>query len=103
MTQIVFIHDLVNQQTGKTFKEEKLEINHSIPLGSLVEVNHQDEEDDDVGVRLYVVGHVRDCDGTPLYRLGMKGAPLRDDWQQEGFYSRKTFGNYGEDSLTVIK
>ncbi len=55
----IFIADLVNKQTGKTYSEENAEKVHNIPIGSLV-------EDSDTGIRLFVVYHARDCDQTTL-------------------------------------
>ena len=63
---IVFIGDLV-ESNGKTIKENNLELKHNIELGSLVEINTNLEQFD--GLRLWVVEHERDCDGTPLYGL----------------------------------
>lgn len=62
MTVVINIADLVNPDTGKTYREENNARTHSFPLGSLVEVK-------DEGTRLFVVLHNRDCDGTPLYCL----------------------------------
>lgn len=59
---LVNVADMVNEKTGKTWREENLEKEHNIPLKSLVEVEGR-------GLRLYVVKYLRDCDGTPLYGL----------------------------------
>lgn len=88
------ISDIINKQTGKTFGQENLEKVHNIPLHSLVEIEN--------GTRLYVIGHVRDCDGSLLYRLApFVDTPLyrADDTR---FYHEKTFGSYSEESLTII-
>lgn len=51
-------------------------LTHQIPLGSLVEVDVKINEgfaDAEINLtgtcKIYVVGHMRDCDGTPLYIL----------------------------------
>ncbi len=67
MINIVFASDIV-QENGKTVRENNMEISHKIPIGSLVEVNYNCGEEEE-GLRLWVVNHSRDCDGTPLYDL----------------------------------
>lgn len=59
--QMVDINSVVVPETGKTARQTNLEKVHTVPLGSLVELES--------GVRLFVVEHVRDFDGTPLYNL----------------------------------
>jgi len=90
-----FIHiaDIVNPATNKTYREENSELSHSLPIGSLVELEN--------GVRLFVVYHGRDCDMTPLYWL----SPDSQDTTHEtlGFANRKWTGGYPEDSLVKIK
>jgi hypothetical protein len=71
--QMVDINSIVLPETGKTSRQTNLEKEHSIPLGSLVEL-----ED---GIRLYVVGHPRDFDGTPLYNLCFD-----KNWKEEEDY-----------------
>lgn len=72
MTEIITVHDIV-EENGKTIKENNLEKKHNIELGTLVEITSDDtlhdEEDQHNGLRLFVVQHTRDCDGTPLYSL----------------------------------
>jgi len=74
---VVFVGDLV-EQNGKTIRENNLARTHKIPLGTIVEVEMElystsCEERIEVDLRgkcrLYVVGHLRDCDGTPLYAV----------------------------------
>jgi hypothetical protein len=69
--ELINIADLKNPETGKTYREENNAKNHNIPLGTLVEVDFDDSylESPKKGLRLFVVGHDRDCDGTPLYSL----------------------------------
>ena len=69
----IFIGDLEDPDNpGKTIREVNLEKQHEIPLGALVEIKGFEEYDYhryENGLRLYVVKHLRDCDGTPLYGL----------------------------------
>lgn len=58
---IVNVADLM-EANGKTWRENNLAKEHKIGIGRLVEVISS-------GLRLYVFGHGRDCDGTPLYHL----------------------------------
>lgn len=100
------IADIKNPTSGKTFREENLEMNHNIPLGTLVEIECDDEytEMPKNGLRLFVVSHDRDCDGTPLYSLS-----FNKDWKLESsqyipkiaFLMQKDPG-YSEKSLKVI-
>jgi len=46
------------------------DLQHDDPLGTLVELQHVGDEDN--GVRLFVIRYSRDCNGTPLYDLGLK-------------------------------
>ena len=72
MTNVVFVGDIV-EANGKTWKENNLAIEHDIPIGTLVEITYQNEyeepEESNYGLRLFVVNHSRDCDGTPLYDM----------------------------------
>ena len=86
------IHNLVNPETGKSYKEENLERQHLYPVGTLVEL--------ETGCRLFVVGNVRDCDGTPLYRLAVD--PAEPLFQSAERYSSKTYGSYSEQHLRPI-
>lgn len=69
----MMIHDIV-EENGKTIRENNLARQHEIPVDSLVEIVPWDEtsEEEYGGVRLFVVKHTRDCDGTPLYSLAPK-------------------------------
>ena len=74
------------EKNKKTVKENNLEIDHNIPLGTLVEVKfdtwHGKGACEKVHARLYVVAHNRDCDGTPLYSLcRVKVQELTDKFQ----------------------
>ena len=59
----IFVADIV-EKNGLTVRENNLKVKHKIPLGSLVEVDIEGHEEN--GVRLFVISHDRDCDGTPL-------------------------------------
>ncbi len=114
------ISDIV-ESNGKTVKQNNMEQSHTIPLGSLVEILG-DENDDDTGLRLFVVHHGRDCDGTPLYGMSFKKdakekmdkrekemATLPDgqDYQIAKMFYHMARGsilfNYSEASLKLIK
>ena len=70
----VFLGDMKNPATGKTWCQENSEKMHNIPLGAIVEClpyGNTPEEDynEHTGLRLFVVEHNRDFDQTPLYSL----------------------------------
>lgn len=64
---------------------------HTIPLGTLVEIKHNDEFDNEKnddyrkGIRMFVVRHSFDCDGSPLYDLSfdIKAAETLADIEKE--------------------
>jgi len=95
MISILTLHNLVDpdDSQGRTYKEVNMAKEHSYPIGTLVEL-----ED---GVRLWVVFHTRDCDGTPLYELSIK----KNDTKEEnpGFRNHSWSGGYPEESLKPIK
>ena len=62
-TGVISVASLI-EANGKTWRENNLAKEHTIEVGTLVEVISS-------GLRLYVYGHSRDCDGTPLYHLTM--------------------------------
>lgn len=62
-----YVSDLVNTTTGKTWRQENLEAPHTLPLGTLVEVDCPTSEMH--GLRLFVSRHDGDCDGEALYAL----------------------------------
>lgn len=86
---------------GRTIWEVNRAKPHVIPIGALVEVGNSEYPDPSDGVRLWVVHHGRDCDGTPLYYL----CADRDDTEQRNphFFNQKWVGGYSEDSLKVIR
>lgn len=116
------------------FRDENAKLEHELPLGAVVEVNFDDSapekvyrrKDGDViatvpgtasepyeeivigfrGVQyLVVVGHNRDCDGTPLYILGVgrtEYPPVDTDLPTKikyEFFGGKTFGCWSGTSL----
>ncbi len=100
--EIINIADLKNPETGKSYREENNELQHKYKVNDLVEITGCDEY---LGMRLYIIGCVRDCDGTPLYVLGSKGMEL----YQKGFglkenvcYNFNSFSGFGEDNLNLI-
>lgn len=92
------IADLVNEETGKTYREENAEKIHNIPIGALVEVRQMGNSD---GARLFVVSHERDCDMTPLYSLAID--PDDTEIVNPGFGNRKWNMGYPECCLIVIE
>jgi hypothetical protein len=93
--QVMRIHDMV-EENGKTIRENNLEIPHTIKVGSLVEINDEDSDLD--GLRLFLVMHVRDCNGKPLSYLSTH----LEDIYEGRLYERMTIGFRDED-LKVIK
>ncbi len=95
------VADLKNPETGKTYREENNELQHKYNVDDLVEIKKENVDDDSpyAGIRLYIIGCVRDCDGTPLYVLGKKGESL---YRKPGFYSYSSFSGFGESSLVLI-
>lgn len=102
---LINIADLENPDTGKTYREENNAKQHAYKIGDLVEIIPWDEECEYDGMRLYVIGCVRDCDGTPLYVLGSRDMEL---WQKSFVkpntcYNFKSFSGFGEESLKLIR
>lgn len=71
MQNFQFVGDIV-EENGLTVKKNNQKLIHNIPLGTIVEISYEssyDDEENTNGLRLFVVQHLRDCDGTPLYGL----------------------------------
>jgi hypothetical protein len=88
------------EENGKTIKENNLELKHTIPLDTLVEIDcdyHACHR-----MRMYVVDYQRDCDGTPLYGLGEKGQRLYQG-EYEFLINASINGGWGENSLRVVE
>lgn len=73
------------EENGQTVKQNNLEKTHRIAIGALVEIKNDSdyEEENTNGLRLFVVEHARDCDGTPLYSLSFKRNALEEFKQAE--------------------
>ena len=93
--EFVMIHGLRDSDDpqGRTYKEINLAKVHSIPIGTLVELRG--------GVRLFVVYHHRDCDGTPLY--AMSADPTDTVKYEERFHNPKWVHGYSEESLKIVE
>lgn len=126
------VADIV-ESNGKTVRENNTELTHKYPIGSLVKVSLSRESPGGSYIKgeavLYVIRHERDCDGTPLYGLGLEDpavpemvmTSINPDIDSEYMYRvisenrRKydeldlIFGNpgwfsgYSEESLTLVK
>jgi hypothetical protein len=125
MTQIMMVSDIV-EENGKTIRQNNLDLVHDIPLGTMVEIaaDEYDDEDSNSGLRLFVVNHSRDCDGTPLYDMSFRrDAQIKSDEFEaqvaagefendpygpglrihyKGYYSGMILRHYGRDSLIVL-
>ena len=88
------VHDLV-EDNGKTIKENNLEKIWAIPIGQLVEITPSKE-------RLYVCGHHRDCDGTPLYSVCMKEDLEKDFSDINNRVYSSCITGYSDNSLLAI-
>lgn len=119
MNQVLAINiaDIV-EGNGKTVRQNNLEKEHNIPVGSLVEVKyshwHGDGCCEKVHARLWVHSHDRDCDGTPLYSLSRYRTSLYEGAQiiVEGFLLKDSIthsilndieSGFSEESLKIIK
>jgi hypothetical protein len=116
MTQIQMVADIV-EANGKTIRQNNMEQIHDIKIGSLVEINYSYNENN--GVRLFVVNHSRDCDGTPLYDLSYNQDSYKEyleyeankttmepnglKFYMEGSLQGQICRHYGRESLTVIR
>lgn len=101
--EFINISDIINKDSGKTYREENESKKHNIPLGTMVEVI-EDDSHESLGIRLFVVYHYRDCDGTPLYGLSFK-----KDWSMDMYGKSLVFITkamvdlgYPECSLTIV-
>lgn len=119
---LVPFHSIVTE-SGKTIREENLELAHGIPLGQVVDIEKNLESccmelhcvgDTEIVVgftgtmRMIVVSHNRDCDGTPLYGVASKPVkPPKGHSIAEGIRYRSLVGfydhGYMEQSLTPVE
>lgn len=128
------VADLVNPATGNTYRQDNAATQHQIPINTLIEIDcketfesgdAEDRTDADWygfchGLRLYVVGHDRDCDQTPLYSLSFNRAEqVQKDRSfnkqcvvatPEGFHAKgellmgaNVLTGFSEDSLKIIR
>lgn len=93
------VSDII-ESNGKTWKQNNLELNHNIPLDTLVEIDC--DYHDCHRMRMYVVDYQRDCDGEPCYGLGRKGQ-RRHHGEYEILINASINDGWGEDSLKVIE
>lgn len=72
MTGYINVANVV-EANGRTVRENNQAVEHKLPIGALVEITTDCPigEFGSIykGVRLFVVSHERDCDGSPLYSL----------------------------------
>lgn len=84
--EIVMFSDII-EENGRSIRENNLELTHTIPVGTLVEVTAHVDMANGTKLRgvchMYVWAHTRDCDGTPLYSLSaqsMSGVVEMINW-----------------------
>lgn len=96
MIELVSIAD-IQEQNGKTVRQNNYARLHAIPIGVLVEIQIESDDDDYYlqarGVRLYVILHTRDCDGSPMYSLGMRKDEINVGRMDHG---------WDEESLSIV-
>ena len=80
MAAMINVADL-DSGNGKTYREVNNATKHGLKVGQLVQLY--------CGARLHVLKHSRDCDGTPLYVIGLKESNIIE-------------GGYPEESLTAV-
>lgn len=102
--EIINIADLTNPKTGKIYRQENMELQHKYKVGDLVEIIPWDDDCEYSGMRLYIIGCVRDCDGTPLYVLGSRGMELyqKPFVKPNTCYNFNSFSGFAEDNLQII-
>ena len=99
----MLVYDLVdpNDPQGRTWREINLAAQHSIPIGTLVEVRWDTWYGNGACCkfhgRMWVTQHVRDCDGTPLYWISPWKSP------EFAFRAGPRYGPFSEDRLTMIE
>jgi|SRR6056297_3234974 len=75
-----FVGD-IKESNDNTIKENNSKKQHNIPIGTLVEIITWDNDSYNKynGLRLFVVKHERDCDGTPLYGMSWDKEVINKD------------------------
>lgn len=99
----VLVSNIV-EANGKTVRQNNLELQHNIPIGTLVEVDI--EYSDQHGIRAFVCEHTRDCDGTPLYALYYSKDFQNLFWTKENapqHYRSMITDGFSDEALKVIK
>lgn len=98
---VMSVKDIV-EANGKTVEVNNLSKKHEIPLYSLVEIRADDESDrgDDVGLRLWVVNHGRDCDGTILYALSFKKDAYENMMKNKALIEAGEFEDKMDEAIT---
>lgn len=96
--KIEMVYDIICDESGKTWKEKNAELEHNIPIGTLVEIDAVDHPSH--GVRLRVCSYLRDCDNTPLYELTCN----IDEYERFKSlpFAVYSTGGWNEDSLIVV-
>ena len=78
----VLFSDLL-EPNGLTIRQNNLARQHKFPIGTLVHCKYDETHASGSSCRtegnLWVIEHTRDCDGTPLYTVGMMPLPDVDD------------------------
>jgi hypothetical protein len=104
MQRMQSVSDLV-EENGKTVRENNSSKQHTIPLGTLVEVNC--DYIDEHGLRMFVGRYERDCDGTPLYGLTFKTQDDIELYKRAGVnpevLNMVFCSGFSEDSLIIIR
>jgi len=114
---ITYASDIV-EDNGKTIRENNMELQHTIPVGTLVEVKYDtwfgDGACEKNHARLWVIIQGRDCDGTPIYWLSTHsyerisyeiGATSPEDVANASLQHKLLFnfkGGFCEEGLTVV-
>jgi hypothetical protein len=115
MSNVQLVSEII-ESNGKTIRQNNMQEQHTIELGTLVEIEapYLDEN----GLRVFVVEHNRDCDGTPLYLLSANRNYAQDKQEYEEFkhgypegmrlllqgqLEGNRAGNFSSDSLKVIR
>ena len=103
--ELINIADVKNPKTGKTYREENNEKQHKYKVDDLVEIQDWGHSCEYGGMRLYIIGCVRDCDGTPLYVLGTKGMELYEKVfaKNDACYNFGAISGISEDNIKLIK
>ena len=123
--KVIVLADMKPEGSSKTYRELNNELQHAIPLNSLVQMRrygknvngNSDYIDNTQGMILRVAKHGRDCDGTPLYYMShmkaedyesrmafvSKGYMVLDgmNWKGE-LFGPLLYGGFGKDAIKLI-